>query len=412
MSLFDKYKAVPIAKLRKEIAKEDEMTKIGGSGTNLKIEAGRNKFRIFPPHNPELSNFYIMKGVHWVTNASDDGGDKETYRKSVLNAVLHSSSKVDLIDAYIDAAKRHLEISQDKKAQAKIKHIFGRDGLKRSTSYLCYAIKVHDSGERNFGLLEFKKTIRDKMNEEACMEDPDDPIVIDPFTDPLTGKAINILYNKDAKKATDYYTFKVLKEFPLTEEEMEIFDKSKPLSEMLRYSEKDWTSALEGLTIYDDENEIGLFEESWWIEEVKSIKSQMKFQGSKQEDSEEDEEKEVVIKETQKTQTKKQAVEEDEDDEIEAIKQDGDDLSGLSRDELKDIISDILEEDEEAVFSIKKSFSDNEIRRLIRVYRESKKEPVKAKKAPIEEDEDDEDESDKPKKLTIAQIRANLARGK
>ena len=62
---------------------------------------------------------------------------------------------------------------------------------------------------------------------------------------------------------------------PLTDEEIEYFMTLKPLNEILsKYGMKDFERALEGLQNFDEENEIGLFDDEDWIEHLEEIKAQ------------------------------------------------------------------------------------------------------------------------------------------
>ena len=91
---------------------------------------------------------------------------------------------------------------------------------------------------------------------------------------------------------------------PLSDEEIEHFLTMKPLSEVIyKYEMRDFEKALEGLQNFDDENEIGLFEDEDWLEHVEEIKAQY-------ESDEEDEEKPKAKKKTSKKVVKKEEPEE------------------------------------------------------------------------------------------------------
>ena len=81
--------------------------------TFLKVEPGINKFRIFPaPIKAESSLFCFPKVTSFLpllVDEYDDNGNKTgkqvEKRKAVFNAKVHGGLEIDIVEAYIDAAR-------------------------------------------------------------------------------------------------------------------------------------------------------------------------------------------------------------------------------------------------------------------------------------------------------------------
>ena len=395
-SLRDQFKATQVSDLKKVVQEDDSKIVSGGKRTDfLEIKDGLNKFRIFPKH-PEEKNFYHIRGVHWMTVEDDNGDD---VRRTVLNAKSHAGWTKDPIEEYINFVKKNLSSSDADDANKIKKMVSWNDGITLQTSWICYANKMTKGSPNEFGILEFKKTVRDALNNESIIEDEDESISVDPFTDPDDGKPVLITYNGKAKKAADYYKVQLSKTaVPLSDDELEKFSKLTPLSQlpMLNYNEEMFELALNGLQHFDAEHEIDLFDTDEFQEIIEELREQFN---------------EVEEKPKSKSKsTKNQVIEEDEDEEDEDVvedeeSEDGDEFDSLDRTELKKYISknglDI---------SIKKSMSDDDIRDLIREAINSDESDEE-----VEEDEDEsEDEtpvkssSTKPKPKTLEEVKAEL----
>ena len=263
--------------------------------------------------------------------------------------------------------------------------------LNPTYSWLCYADRMVDEEPLKAKIWEFKKMARDALNKLSYNEGDDEPIEVDPFTDPDEGLPILVSYNKqpNKKKGENYYDVafpKKVKARPLTDEEIEYFMKLTPIAEMYTncYGLKQFERALEGLQCFDEENEIDLFDDDEWVEHLEEIRAQY--------DAEDEEEKKPT-KKASKTVEKpaKKKVEEPEDesddeeeDEVKDEKEDdgeGDEFDGMDRTELKKYINS-----EGLEITVKKSMSDDDIRDAIR------KEVSKPKDNEVEEEEEPEDE--------------------
>ena len=428
-------KPTKIKSLRKRIDADDAMV---GSSSNeyLNLEDGKTiKIRIFPAH-PGGEDFYIPIKRYWLSFQTDDGEMKRGY---VLDSRTHGGTKMDVVDEYVKYAKRKIGDDADK-LEALVGTGPKANSLNPSYTWLCYAAKIVDGEALRAKLWEFKKSVRDLLNKLAMSEDDDEPIEVDPFTDVDEGLPISVTYNKNPnrKKGENYYDVvfpKKVKARPITDEEIEYFMTLKPLNEILsRYGMRDFERALEGLQNFDEDNDIGLFDDDEWLEHLEAIKAQYDSEdedddnkgrksskkkesrkaqkvedaGEEEDDEdedEEDEEDEEPKKESKKSSEKGKKVEpepndddedEEEEEDEEEDEEEGDEFDDMDRKALKKYV-----EKNGLDVTIKKSMDENEIREAIR----------KALKNSVEEDdeEDEEEEDDDNGSVTLDQIRAKLS---
>ena len=392
-------KATSMKSLKKRIDSDDAMVG-SNSGEYLQLEDGKTlKIRIFPAH-PGLEDFYVPRKCYWLSIAGNDG---EMRRTTVPDARTHGGSKFDLVDEYVKWAKK--QIGND---AAKLDALVGTgpksNSLNPSYTWVCYADRINGDDELHAKLWEFKKSVRDALNKLAMSEDPDEVIETDPFTDPDEGLPINVTYNKNPnrKKGENYYDVafpKKVKARPLTDKEIEYFMEQKPLNEVVpNYTMRDFDKALEGLQNFDEDNEIGLFDNDAWLEHVEEIKAQY--------ESEEEEEKPAKKKTAKKTSKKVVEPEEDDeeedenDDDDENEEESGDKFDKMSRSELREYILD-------NELDIKtKGLDEDEIREAIRAAESDSDEEGDDS----DDEEDEEDDEEQPKsKVTLEEIRKKLA---
>lgn len=350
----DKYKnkSMRVKDLKKQVDNEDNIVGSAGISDFLKIkEDGKTvKIRLFPAHDGK--EFIVLRKQHWISIEGE--GDKPS-RRTVLNAFVHGGKKEDIIDAYIKYATANLK---DKEKIAKLTSYEG--GLTGQNEWIGYAVKITADGTE-FGKVEFKKTVRDAINAATFVEDEDEPIEIDPWTDIDEGLPLLIKYlsKPNKKKGENYYSVTAGKKaIPMTDEDITKFDKAKPLTDLYSnvYTSSMFELALEGLKYFDVENEIELFEDEDWLEIVKQIKSQFDDKSVKK--------------------SSKKQIEEDEEEDEPVVK--------------KKVVKKVDEEDEEEE-------------------EEEEKPKKKLDKNIIEEDEDDDDEEEEPKKkLSMEDIRKRL----
>lgn len=272
MSIRDKFKPTSTKELKAIVEDEDSKIATKRNTDTYTFKDGINKLRLFPKHEGEPS-FYHILCQHWITIEKEDG---EPGRRTVPNGKIHGGMAKDIIDEYIKFCRVQLA-DGDAESSAKLKALTSYEkGLQMQTSWMAYA-NAMQKDSKEFTLLEFKRTVRDALNDESIIEDEAEAIETDPFTDPDTGKPVLITYNSKAKKAADYYKVQVSKTaVPLTDEELEKFELVTPLSQlpMFQYDMEKYELALEGLRYFDEEQEIGVFDTDEFqaiVEEVREM---------------------------------------------------------------------------------------------------------------------------------------------
>jgi hypothetical protein len=182
--------------------------------------------------------------------------------------------------------------------------------------WLCYAAQIVEGEPLHPKIWRFGKMVRDLLNKLAFSEDEGDAIEVDPFTDPDEGLPIFAKYlkNPNRKKGEQYYdVYFPAKSVPrpLTDEECEAFMKMRPLTQVLpKYGMRDFEKALEGIQNFDEENEIGAFDDEDWLQRVEEVKAQ--YEG---EEAESDDKKKPLKKKTVKTYKEKELSDDDEEEE-------------------------------------------------------------------------------------------------
>lgn len=381
-------RATPLTALKRRVEEDDKIIGAFSSNEYLNLEDGRTiKIRIFPPH-PGYEDFYIPKKSYWLTVTGNDG---EPRRTTVIDSRVHGGTKWDLVEEYVNWAKKKWS-----KDAERLEALIGTgmvNSLNPSYSWLCYADKVVGGEPLRAKLWEFKKMVRDSLNKLAFNEEEDEPIEVDPFTDVDEGLPILVKYlrSPNRKRGENYYEVSFPKKNvprPLTDEEIEYFLSLKPLAEVIpKYSMRDFERALEGLQIFDEENEMGLFDDDAWIEHVEEIRAQY-------ENTEEEEEpKKKMVKKT----VKKEVIEEEDDDEAAAVE---DEFTEMNRTDLKRFILK-----HELQVTVKKSMSDDDIRTAIRQAMMNDDEAEE-----VEEEYDEAEEQEFPRaKVSLEDIRKKLA---
>ena len=423
-NLRSQFKATSIKSLRKTVDKDDALVGVQ-SNDYLNLEDGKTvKIRIFPAH-PGQENFYVPRMCYWMNFTNEDG---ETKRGTVLDSVLHGGTELDIVREYVKLAKKRFG-NDDDKMEALVGTGMNSNSLNPQYSWLCYADIVREGEELRPKIWEFKKMVRDLLNKLAFSEDEDEPIEVDPFTDPDEGLPVLVKYLKkpNKKKGEQYYEVSFAKKpvaRPLSDEELETFAAVKPISEVTpRYAMRDFDKALDGLRNFDEENDFDLFEDDEWLDIVEKVKAQY-------ESSNDDDDNEKSKKKTTKKATTKKATEDDEEEETPAHKKnkkveepEPDDDSDEDEEETEDSEEDsdddeFTDMDRSALkkyikengldIVVKKSMSDDDLRNAIR-------EAVAADDDSDEDEEETEDSEEDDKKtsgskVTLDSIRARLAK--
>jgi hypothetical protein len=389
-------KPTSIKRLQKQIDSDDAMV---GAKSNefLNLEDGKTiKIRIFPAH-PGNEDFYVARKCYWLSFQTQDG---EMRRGTVLDSKMHGGTKYDVVEEYVKYAKKHID-GDAEKLEALVGTGPKSNSLNPQYTWMCYADKIDGDNPLRAKVWEFKKMVRDALNRLAFNEDDDEPIDVDPFTDVDEGLPVLVTYRKkpNKKKGENYYDVSFPKKVsarPLTDDEIEYFMSLKPIQEVVgHYGIRDFEKALEGLQNFDEENEIGLFDDDNWLEHLEEIKSQYDSEESEQ-DEEEDEKPKKISKKSSKKEKEPEPEEEEEEEEAEEEESEEDEFTDMDRNELKKYISK-----NKLDITVKKSMSDEEIRNLIRANNIEEKE-----EEPDEEEEDDEEEV--PAKITLDDIRKKL----
>ena len=314
----EKFKATKIKDLKKAVDKDDAMVGVSNNDY-LNLEDGKTlKIRIFPAH-PGYEQFYVPKKCYWLSFPAEDGGDNK--RGTVLDSIVHGGTKMDLVQEYVKYAKKKYG-DDDDKMETLTGTGMNSNALNPQYSWLCYASIVTPDEELHPKVWEFKKMVRDALNKLAFDEDNDEPIEVDPFTDPDDGLVLAVKYLKkpNKKKGENYYEVDFAKtgkkkeaySRAITDEELEAFSRLKPLNEVVpRYTKKEFDRALEGLQCWDEEFDFNLFDDDEWLEIVEAVKEQ--YNGSSDDDDEDEKPKKKTVKKT----SKKVEEEEDADDEEE-----------------------------------------------------------------------------------------------
>ena len=431
----EKFKATKIKDLKKAVDKDDAMVGVSNNDY-LNLEDGKTlKIRIFPAH-PGHEQFYVPKKCYWLSFPAEDGGDNK--RGTVLDSIVHGGTKMDLVQEYVKYAKKKYG-DDDDKMETLTGTGMNSNALNPQYSWLCYASIVTPDEELHPKVWEFKKMVRDALNKLAFDEDNDEPIEVDPFTDPDDGLVLSVKYLKkpNKKKGENYYEVDFAKtgkkkeaySRAITDEELEAFSRLKPLNEVVpRYTKKEFDRALEGLQCWDEEFDFNLFDDDEWLEIVEAVKEQ--YNGSSDDDDEDEKPKKKTSKKVEeeedaddeeekkpaKKSAKKKVEEEPEDsededsededsdeDDSEEEETDCDEFDDMDRKELKRYIKE-----NELEITVKKSMSDDDIRDLIREAVADSDDEDDSEEEETDEDSDDEEEQPKSK-VSLDDIRKKLA---
>ena len=436
----EKFKATKIKDLKKAVDKDDAMVGVSNNDY-LNLEDGKTlKIRIFPAH-PGHEQFYVPKKCYWLSFPAEDGGDNK--RGTVLDSIVHGGTKMDLVQEYVKYAKKKYG-DDDDKMETLTGTGMNSNALNPQYSWLCYASIVTPDEELHPKVWEFKKMVRDALNKLAFDEDNDEPIEVDPFTDPDDGLVLAVKYLKkpNKKKGENYYEVDFAKtgkkkeaySRAITDEELEAFSRLKPLNEVVpRYTKKEFDRALEGLQCWDEEFDFNLFDDDEWLEIVEAVKEQ--YNCSSDDDDEDEKPKKKTVKKTSKKveeeedaddeeekkpdkkSAKKKVEEEPEDSEDEDSEEeetddeedseeeetDSDEFDDMDRKELKHYIKE-----NELEITVKKSMSDDDIRDLIREAVADSDDEDDSEEEETDEDSDDDEEQPKSK-VSLDDIRKKLA---
>lgn len=387
-NLRKKLKATPVSILESNDSDVEKMVGKGGNRSKTsdyhKIESGKNLFRIFPPHEQidsitgkpnSFAEPRVLTYLPAIVPVRDDQG-KEVMEngkpkmkegmKAIFNSKVHGKldslgnpTTIDLVEEYIKmAVEKAKDLYPDDEERRKefCTPIFGRfsnDANKRIPSiipqiqWVCYANKI-EGDKVTFGRLEIKKSVKNRLNKIAALEASEDPLGTDPFTDLDEGRAIAIVYDKNAEKPEDYYTteldsattdeilpggrkVKAQRIFRISDEELDAFSKVDSLEKIYRrvFSHRDLDLQIAGLQMLDSKNKLNIFDTDAF---QSLIKQQLEEYPPVDETNESEEE--TTINTVKTTDTKAS------NDLPFDVKETKDDLDDMSREELVAIIHD------------------------------------------------------------------------
>jgi hypothetical protein len=296
-----KFRSTSVAVAKQADQETEAKVSKGDKGPNAdyhKIVDGMQYHRIYPPHPSDGGVLYaVPKGIHWIPQevpkkdkqgnfVKDDKGKFEltVANRPIFNARIHSSKKKDIVEEYIafcEKVAKELHPTSEEERKKFLDPVHGGfeskfDGIMLRQTWVSYTdqliIDAAGNVTKSLGRLEMGKAIKNRLNAIAATESASDPLGTDPFTDPDEGRAISIKYDKNAKKAQDYYNTELyapiipggkgqIRLFPLSDDDLTKFEAYPSLKKMFieSYDRKMFDTALKGLKLFDDEHELGIF---------------------------------------------------------------------------------------------------------------------------------------------------------
>lgn len=355
-----KFKATPMNAIKKQ---EEEFEKVAPKPQQqnksfagwLTVTKGTNKFRIMPAHK-DSTTFIYPRTTSWIpkeVEVEDGKGGKKTEikRGPIFNARVHSSAGgKDIIEEYVRIATEQLteQIKDEAKLAKELSKLtYWETGLLPKSDWICYAQK-YENGKKEMGLLALSYSLKEQLNTLSAVEDSEQPIATDPFTDPDDGKAIIITKNVEVTKTKGGKTQERTKytvaiefrgDYALTDEELIELDGFASLQELYvnSYTKKDYEVALKGLQIFDEENDFYVFNNPDFVDVMNELADLYPEKKSNDAESEV-EEKEVDLDSMDRAQIKA------------FVKEKGLHVpfrAGLTEEEMRDMVREVLNENEE-----------------------------------------------------------------
>lgn len=301
----------------------------------LKVEPGINKFRIFPaPLKAESSLFCFPKVTSFLPLMVDeykDGqktGNQVLKRSAIFNAKVHGNLEIDIVEAYIEAAKEKFSaLCKDKKElYKKLTPLTDwKTGIKPSSSYICYAIKYTGNGQnKQYGRLQLTDGVK-KQLDSLCLREGKSgaPIVVDLFSDPDSGKPFQWTSNPNAEDAKSRNKINILFEenMSLTDEELEMLEGWDSLESLYTnsYKRSDFEKQVKGLQRFDKDNKLNIFDSPAFQSILETAKEEIDEKLGNEEESEEETQEEKTTIKKDSLKSKAEESEEMEEDSIPEI---------------------------------------------------------------------------------------------
>lgn len=380
-----KFKATDVSTLQQQedANKTPRTTNQDGRVSFHQIPEGTSKWRIMPAH-PDCKSFMAAKQVHWlpqeITYEKNGKEVTEIKRRPLFNSRTHGSTSKDIIEEYISFVMKQVydEIQDPEERKNRLFNLTNwKVGVRGRVTWIVYAQKI-EGNAKTLGRLELPGLVKDKMNELAITEDQsDDVIQTDPFTDPDTGKAILITYDKSQKEPVKKYatTLEWRGNYTLTDEKLEELMEADSLEKIYKnsYKRKDFEKALEGLRIFDEDNGYNAFAHDEWLDICELMDKMYPEDEEEVQEPTPKQTKTTTPKQTKATTVKSTVVEYDEEEEeddnepqLEDTSSTGDlpwedKFDAMDRDRLRAYIK----ENGLSVMVLKK-YSDEDLRGLIR----------------------------------------------
>lgn len=273
------------------------------------IDEGYNYFRMMPPHpddGPDAPSLQ-PKAVYWleckVEEKDSEGKGKGTYvwsRRPIFDSRIHGGTEMDIVDKYIEFTRRKVyeEIQDKEEARKKLSPLLGwrskdgkwNQGILISSSYVCYATKGEIKPE-TLGRLELWDSDKKELEKLNIVEESDEPIQTDLFSDPdegsqfiikrikQDGKWVNVFSKPEFRPRPGGDVAKQYDEFLISQKVPDAvlmkLDEMEPLSKQFRnsYKRSDFERAFEALKRFDEKNGYHTFENDEFLEIVATIDS-------------------------------------------------------------------------------------------------------------------------------------------
>ncbi len=266
MATFDrsKFKATSTAVIAQQEEVAEEFSNRGsgkGRPGYLPIPEGTTKYRIYPAH-PDCDSCFIQKSVHWLPQEVEEKDakgkvSKVMRRKPTFNARVHGNYSRDIVEEYIALARR--KVAEEIQDEDYRKNVIGilthfETGVSVKTNWICYAKMYKKDNTTDFGRLEMSVSLKDRLNDLSVTEEANDPISVDPFSDPETGKAILVTYDKEAQPKDKYKAaLEWRNNYRLEDDELEAFMEVDTLESMFQnvYKRSDFENAVTGIENFD-----------------------------------------------------------------------------------------------------------------------------------------------------------------
>lgn len=299
-----KFRGSKLSKIRetKEDAKKKDAPLLGGNrrASFLKVEEGRNEFRIMPAHNPDKEPPYRpMRTVTLDCELPEIKDGEETgkiiiQKRKIFIATQHGNEDLrklgkDPVELYVSYVRKLAEAIDGKNERADfLKPITGYRstqgwvwGILPSTNFVAYAIKDNILGRLE--LWDAWVKAMDKIT-VAIEEEEEEVLDYDPFSDVDEGYPIVIKKEKNDKGRFEYTLDKVgqkkrqsweefCEENRVTEAQLAELLSKESLTELYTncYYDTDFDLAVNGLQLFDKQEKFGIFENDDFLDELEEI---------------------------------------------------------------------------------------------------------------------------------------------